>query len=364
MELKIRLGDFKATPEQKEIVNEIIDSGRITEGKYNKLFEEEFSKYIGTDYAVTCTNGTVGLMLVLEALKIIKGRPLNFLVPACTFPATLNAVILTGNKAVLCDVGEDLLIDIDENIIESKGIDGIIPVHLMGYPCNMEKIKKLAERYDLFILEDACEATGSSYNSKKVGSFGNAGVFSFYMSHVLGCGELSIITTNNKKLADLIRRLKNHGRVGSSLEFNHKFIGGNFKTTEFMTGIAYSSLKEVDILIKKRQDIALRYFSNIRNDNVMPFPFSNDCSYLGFPIKTKNKEYRNRLVDFLSEKGIESRKMFPCLLSQVAYNHLSFGEIKKFPKSKEIEDTCLYLPCHPYISEEQIEYIIGILNGF
>ena len=147
MELQIRLGDFKVDDEKRKLILDVLNSGRMTENKYTKLFEEDFAKFIGVKYCISCTNGTAGLMLVLKSLQIIKKRPLNFMVPATTFPATLNSVLLTGNKAVLCDVGTDLLIDVNEEIIVKKKIDGIIPVHLLGYTCNMLKLRELKKKF-------------------------------------------------------------------------------------------------------------------------------------------------------------------------------------------------------------------------
>ncbi|MDP2672018.1 MAG: DegT/DnrJ/EryC1/StrS family aminotransferase [Candidatus Daviesbacteria bacterium] len=363
--MKINLGELKVSDQQREIINNILDSGRITEGPYSRQFEEEFAKYTGVKHCIVCTNGTAGLMLVLQVLRNLADKPMTFLVPALTFPATLNAVILTGHNAVLCDVGEDLQIDVDEKTIVEKNIDGIIPVHLMGYPCNMDRILELKERYGLFVIEDACESFGSSFNGKKVGSFGNCGVFSGYASHTVGVGEFGCITTDNDELATMIHSLKNHGRVGSSLKFEHKYVGYNSKTTEFMSGMALSELRRITEIISRRQSVAKRYVDNIKNVNLFPFPFSPDCSYLGFPIKAITKDYRDKVINKLTNEGIETREMFPCLANQEAY-HLMFDQgvlNLKLPVSQDSERRCFYIPCHQYLTDKQVDNIIAVINN-
>jgi len=362
--LTVRLGSFVASQEQKDIVNEIINTGMITEGKYTKIFEEEFAKYIGTKHAIFCTNGTIALMLVLKAIQIMQNRKLKFAVPAITFPATLNAVLLTDNISYLCDVGENMQIKITEEIIKKNKIDGIIPVHLMGYSCDMVNIMKLKEKFGLFVLEDCCESLGSSFNGKKLGSFGNAGCFSLYMSHPCGIGEGGCITTDNDELARIIRSIKNHGRVGSNLEFTHSFVGYNGKSTEFSAGLAWSALKDINEIIRKRQDNVAYMTERINNNKIKTIPFSRECSYLGYPLIASSKEYKRHIMIKLNESGVETRGMFPCLANQKAYDlKLTQEEIrKKLPISSMIEDLYFYLPVHQYLKQEELDLIIKTIN--
>jgi len=356
--MEIRLGDFKLLDEHRKIVNEVLECGQFTEGKYTKLFEEKWAKYIGVKHCIACTNGTAALMLAITAFEFMKQKTLTYAVPATTFPATLNSVLLTGNKSVLVDVKDDLLIDVDK--IKCEKIDGIIPVHLFGYPCDMDKIMKLKKKYNLFILEDCCEATGSTYKGKKVGSIGDAGAFSFFMSHPLGIGELGCVTTNNDKLAKIMRSIKNHGRVGSNLEFKHDFIGYNFKTTEFMTALACVGIEHIEEVIDSRRDVVKKYTDCINNKNLSLGAYSSDCSYLGFPIIAKSKKYKKIILEKLKENGIETREMFPCLKNQVAYKNMFQ---KEYPVSNHLEQCGFYIPCHQYMNEEDINFVIDVINN-
>lgn len=364
MNLTIRLGDFKSTSEHRKVVLDVLESGRITEGPYTKQFEELWANYIGVKHAIACANGTLGLMLVLQALKILYDKNLKFAVPATTFPATLNAVLLTGHQSVLTDVGTDMLIQLDEEKIKEQKIDGIIPVHLLGYPCDMDKIMELKEKYGLFILEDACESSGTTYKGRMVGSIGDAGVFSFYLGHNMGIGEGSVITTNNDKLAEVIRSIKNHGRVGSSLEFNHQYVGTNAKTTEFMMAIACVEMKRIATTLTKRRLVAEMYYDSVTNPRLFKGEYSDDCTYLGYPFVAETQEYKQEICQKLNENGIETRGMFPCLARQPAYNMRTTREeiMAKTPNSLILEERGFYIPCHQYLKPQDIEKVITILN--
>ena len=164
----IRLGDFKSTSEQRKIVNEILNSGRITEGKYVRKLEREIEKYLKVKHAIAVTNGTVALQLVAHYLKGGRKEPVAC-VPATTFPATLNAFLLTGYKIMLCDIEEKTLcMDISTlTTVQKRKIDVLVPVHLLGFPANMDKIIKEARKYNWVVVEDFAESFGSDYKERK-----------------------------------------------------------------------------------------------------------------------------------------------------------------------------------------------------
>ena len=357
----IRLGDFKITDEQRQIVSDILDSTRITENKYVKLFEEETSKFLNVSNVIAVSNGTVALQLVAQYLKFYNNCN-TVCIPATTFPATLNAFYVLGYNVILCDIDpETLCIDIDTLSEQDKErIDVIVPVSLLGYTPDMNKIKDSAMKYGWIVVEDFAESFGSIYDGKKLGSIGDFGCSSFYVSHVLQGGELGIVTTNNKPVAKILRSMKNHGRVGKSLEFNHAYIGSNFKTTEFTAGLCYSQMKNADTHIKKRQSNAEYLFENINKSQLIPFPTSKNYSHLGYPIRAKHPIMKKAVCDYLELNGVETRGMFPCLARQQAY----FGmfDYNKYPNSVMIEDTCFYIPVHQYLSNENLTHIVRVIN--
>lgn len=358
----IRLGDFKPSDEQREMVVDILNSGRITEGKFVDLFEREVEKYIGVKHAIAVTNGTVSLQLIAHYLNYKYGNKLKIAVPATTFPATINAFLNAGFTDIeLVEVGKDLNIDIT-TIPEEKRweIDVIVPVALLGYPPNMELITKYAELYDWIVIEDFAEAFGSTYNGKKIGSIGDFGSSSFYMSHVIQAGELGVVTTNDDEAAKIMRSMKNHGRVGNSLLFLHDYVGSNYKTTEFCAALAYSNLKHADEIIRKRQENTKKIHDGIRNPRLLPFPFTTESSYLGYPIYAGSKAYRDELCKRMYENGVETRGMFPCLANQKAYKGKFLKKL--YPKSIDFEESSFYVGVHQYLTDEEVQKIIEVLN--
>jgi len=354
----IRTGDFISNEDQKKIVNEIIDSGRLTEGKYVKKMERRMEEYLGVKHAITVTNGTVALELVARYLNYIHKIRLHALIPAMTFSATLNAFYLNNYYCVLCDVNEDL--QINTNTINDKDkeiINVVVPVHLMGYPANMDEIMKLKKKHNWIVVEDAAEAFGAEYKGKKVGTIGDFGCFSFYISHNMGAGELGLVVTNDDKAAEIMRSMKNHGRTGNSMKFLHNYPGTNFKTTEFMAGICYSNMKNVDETIKMRREHAKYIYDNTKNPKLNPYPIVESFSPLGYAIKADTEEYRDYICKKLNDAGIETRHMFPNLVNQIAFKSKA-----KFPVADDIEKRVFYVGCHQFMSEEDLNKIVGVLN--
>lgn len=363
MEMKIRLGDIQITDEQKKIVSEILDSGNITEGKYVKLFEKEVAKFLGAKHVIAVTNGTVSMQLISHYLQYKHKRKMMVCVPATTFPATLNAFYNCGFDVMLCDVGKDLNIDLNCLSEEQKKlIDVLVPVSLLGYPPKMTQIMEEAEKYDWYVVEDFAEAFGSSYNGKKLGTIGDFGSSSFYVSHVIQAGELGIVVTNDDEAAAIMRSMKNHGRVGSNLEFTHDYIGSNYKVTEFVVGLCYPQILKADSIIAERQSNVLKVFNGIENPRLSPYPFSRECSYLGYPILADTPEYKKEICSYLNSHGIETRGMFPCLANQKAYDGIIMETGSCYPTSDYLEKYGFYIGVHQYLRDDEIETIIKGLN--
>jgi len=367
---KIKIGDFKTTIEQKEVINIILQSGKITEGDFTKKFETLVKKFLRVKEAIAVSNGTVALQLVAYYLKhkMKKETPV-VCVPATTFPATVNAFLLTGYKAILCDIHEDnLCININKLTEEEKEkIDVIVPVSLLGYTPNMDKIMEEAKKYKWIVIEDFAEAFGSVYKGKKIGSIGDFGCSSFFISHVFQGGELGVITTNNEKEAGVLRKMKCHGRTGDPLLFNHDIIGSNYKTNEFCTGLASSQLMDAEEIIKKRQKIAKIYFEGIKNPNLKPMPTNENYSPLGYPIIANTKEYKEKVCKILNESEIETRGMFPCLANQMAYRRQGnvdylLGKPEKYPISVDMESRGFYIGVHHYILPQEAIKVVEIIN--
>jgi len=359
----IKVGDFKTSPEQRDAILNILRNNKITEGGYVRLFERKVESFLDVNHAIAVTNGTVALQLVAHYIKqkLNKEAPI-VCVPATTFPATLNAFLLTGYKPILCEIDEEnLCIDIDKLTEEEKQkIDVIVPVSILGYTPDMDKIMLEAKKYDWKVVEDFAEAFGSVYKLKKLGAIGDFGCSSFFISHVFQGGELGVVTTNNDEDAEILRKMKNHGRDGDPLLFEHSYIGSNYKTTEFSAALAFVQLIEADKIIKRRQKIASFYHDNITNPKLKVMPVNENYSFLGYPIIAENETYKKTICKSLNDLKVETRGMFPCLANQKAYKGMF--DSKKYPISVDMEKRGFYLGVHSCITMEDAERIVRWLN--
>lgn len=359
----IRIGDFRSEKKYVDAVLEVIKSGRITEGPKVAELEKVMAEYLGVENAILVTNGTVALQLLSLYLRTtLSSSELNVIVPALTFPATINAFAIENNSIAMCDVGVDLTIDLTKLDDETKrDANVVVPVHLMGYSANMDVIMAEAKKYGWIVIEDACEAFGAEYKGKKVGTIGDFGCFSFYVSHNITAGELGMIVTNDSKAAKILRSMKNHGRTGDSMQFNHDYIGSNYKTNEFCAAIALENMKDVDSILKIRKDNCRYYHDNIKNDDLTLYPVPEGYSPLGYTIGCKSEKHRKEVCDELNKNDIETRYMFPCLANQGAYNKTY--KFSHLPTANFLEKHFFYIGCHQYLSQKDKEKVVKILNG-
>ena len=298
-------------------------SGWLVQGPYAKSFEDEWCKFTDTNYSIAVSSCTAGLELSLAALGIGPGD--EVIVPAFTWISTANVVEHLGAKVVFCDINLDNFnIDLDE--IEKKitsRTKAIIPVHLFGLSVNMDKIRSIKKKYNLFVVEDAACGFGSYFKNKHVGSFGDTGCFSFHPRKAITTGEGGMVTTKNKKLAEKIRNMRDHGATMSDLErhhgpqpfilSDHMYAGYNFRMTDIQAILGLNQMKRAKAISSERKNIGLKYNQKLDNLTWIDVPsFSSDYShgYQSYPclinkkgITLKNLEYynekRNTLMKFL-----------------------------------------------------------------
>jgi perosamine synthetase len=317
--IRIKVGEFKLGEKEKQALMEVIDSGWLSESKKTFEFEKAWARYIGTKYAVTVNSGTSALIAGLTALKqkyAIKDGSKVITTPV-TFVATINAIIHCRLKPVFVDVDKKTFVITPQNIkkalLEEKDVSVILPVHLMGYSADMDGINKIAREYAAVVMEDAAQAHGTIYKDKKVGSLSELGIFSFYIAHNIQAGEMGAITTDDYHIARLLKKIKAHGRMcecnvctrslGScpvlaqykgkedfDPRFHHDMIGFNFKIMEFQAALGLTQLKKANQIFKKRS-FNVKYLNEGLSEysSILQLPlYSNNCSYLAYPIVLKN----------------------------------------------------------------------------
>ena len=302
----------------------VIDSTYVVEHNLTKEFESVVKKHTGAKYAIAMTNGTMALYSCLISMGIKQGD--EVIVPNMTFIATSNAVLMAGGIPVLCEVNENTLcIEVDE--IEKKITDKtkvIIPVHLYGQSADMPKIVKLAKQYNLKVLEDAAQGVGVKFNNKHVGTFGDCGRLSYYGNKTITCGEGGVVLTDNDKIAKQCYRLKNHGRDGKGI-FKHEHIGYNFCFTEMQAAIGISQMEKLERIISKKDLFHKEYKSKLKNiGDIKFFNFADNIKPVHWFTSIQTK-YRDRLSEYLLNKGIQTRKFFYPLNLQPCYKDMNFG---------------------------------------
>jgi len=398
---RVSVGDFQICAEERAAINEVLDAGRISEWKKVNEFEKLFADYVNMKHCVAVHSGTSALIVGLSALiydsrfpKIKKGS--KVITTPLTYVATINAIVLTGLEPVFVDVDPYSFSILPQKIEEHlEGVNDpenysiILPVHLMGYPCDMDEINRIAGKYDLIVLEDSAQAHGSLYNGQNTGSLSLLSIFSFYIAHNIQAGEMGAVVTDDDNLKSLIRKLKANGRMCDCSvctrpngycpyfpqeenedfdpRFVHDVIGYNFKIMEFEAALGVSQLKKAYWIFEKRQNnvrFLNEHLDKYSEDLQLPV-FSKDVSYLAYPIviKEHGKFARKYLREGLEKNGVESRPLFGCIpTQQPAYNYLKKEYKGKLSNAEFLGKNAFYIGCHQYLEREDLYYIVKVFN--
>lgn len=410
---KIEIGTLNLSDKAKLYVNDVLNNNRLSYGPYSQKFEKLFAQKHDCKFAIVTNSGTSALHIAIAALKIKYHWKDDdeIIVPATTFVATINTIIHNNLKPILVDV-DPKYYEINEELIEKKITDktrAIIPVHLFGLPCNMERIACIAKKFDLKIIEDSCECMLSSYNNRKVGSWGEIGCFSTYIAHLLTTGVGGICTTNDKDLAILLRSLNNHGRDSIyisidddnnkddielkeiiSKRFSFVHLGHSFRLTEMEWAIGLAQLEdELDDIIASRLRNAMilngifhqrgltRYINVplIRKNathSFMIYPITINDNQFTEMVKTEipldvitqmTKQVRSGLINFLEHNGIETRDLLP-VINQPVYKGMEFIKTNHYTVANWLLNSGFYIGCHQSLTQDDLEYIVDKFEAF
>jgi len=366
--MKIPVCEPFLTGKEMEYVMDCLRTNWISSaGKYVNEFEQRFAEYIGCKYGISTTSGTTALHLALAALKI--GRGDEVIVPAFTMIAPVFAVVYTGAKPVLVDADPETW-NIDVNKIEEKitpNTKAIIPVHIYGHPCDMDPIMEIAEKYNLWVIEDTAEAHGAEYKGKKVGSFGHVSCFSFYANKIITTGEGGMIVTNDEKIAERARRLKDQA-YSPERRFLHTDIGFNYRMTNIQAAIGLAQLEHIDEFVERRRRNAYLYNSRLKDVPGITLPPEKEWAknvYWMYSILIEENEFgmsRDELMERLKGRGIETRTFFIPMHEQPAFLNLGLFKGERYPVAERLGKQGLYLPSSTGLKKEEIEYICDIMR--
>ena len=366
---------------------------RISQGPGVKEFEESFAKYLGVKYAVAVNSGSSANLLALAALiesgDVPKGS--EVIIPAATFATVSSPISQLGLVPVYVDVEADTW-NINPKQIEraiTKKTKVIMPVHSFGNPADMVEIMRIAKKHKLYCLEDCCEAHGARIGSRKVGSFGDLSTLSFFVAHNITTGEGGMVFTNNKKYYDILRSLREFGRLPNEVVNKYRFtykdpvlknydaryiftrLGYNMRMTDIEASLGIEQLKKLDLLNIRRLKIVKKYQVALKKyGNYLQLPTvkkGNFHSFYGYPfLVRKNTPFtRQELALFLEKKGIETRAFFGgCLPDQPAFRGQKMRVVGQLPTSRHIRDNAIFIGCHPAITDSQVKSVINSFEEF
>jgi perosamine synthetase len=362
--MKIKIPQLVPDIGKEELLNlqEVINNNWLTEGPFSKIFLENLIKFTGAKYAVLANNGTLALFLALKAIGIKKGD--EVIVPDFTFAASASSVSFAGATPVFVDVNiSDLNIDtsrIEEKITQNT--KAIMPVHVYGQSVDMDPILKIARKYNLKVIEDAAQGFGVLYNNTHVGTIGDVGIISFFADKTITTGEGAVVLTNDEKIYNKLRSMRNQGRENSGT-FIHNSIGMNFRMTDLQCAIGVAQFDKFESIKKKKLENYKNYKSLLNKMEEITVlknnPYSNIVPFR-FNIMTKNKV---NLIKYLQANGIETREFFYPLHLQPCFSYLDSKRMD-YINSKIAFDQGICLPIHTSLLESDIEYICHHIKHF
>ncbi len=339
-----------------QAVVDVLRSGYLVQGPKVKQFEEEFARFCGVEHAVAVSNGTTGLHLALLALGVERGD--EVITTPFTFIASGTSILFVDAKPVFADI-DPRTFNIDPDRIEeaiTERTKAIMPIHLYGQSAEMDRIMKIARDHDLAVLEDACQSHGGELNGKKVGSLGDAGVFSFYPTKNMTTGEGGMITTNDEKVAETLRLLRNHGQES---RYSHVLRGFNFRLTDIGAAIGIEELKLLDGRTERRRANA-KYLSEQLGD-VVEVPYVTPGVRHVFHQYTIKTDRREELISSLTDHQVGYGIYYPKPL--YAFKPFENCGAEKLPVTEDMIKKVISLPVHQDLSREDLDTIVKAVRA-
>lgn len=357
--------------DELRLVGDCIRSNWISsQGRYLKEFEEGFAAYCGVAHGISVTSGTAALHLALLTLGIGPGD--EVLLPTLTMAASAFAVSYCGATPVFLD-SEAETWNIDPEAAEGylrrqaksgkKKVKALLVVHLYGHPADMDRLREIADRYSLFLVEDAAEAHGAEYKGRRCGGLGDLGCFSFYANKIITTGEGGMVVTDNPRLADKARRLKDLAH-SEHQRFLHTDLGYNYRMTNLQAALGLAQLRKIDRHIRIKRRLARAYAQELKGIPGLRLPTEKPWAFSVFWMYALTVEEpfglsRDRLMAALKERGVETRSFFVPMHQQPVYAQggLPCRRFGPYPVADEASQKGLYLPSGLTLTRAQIRYV-------
>ncbi len=367
---KVPFGTVSITPQAKRLIHRALSTKMVTNGRLVREFEERFAITFGVKYAVAVSSGTDANALACAALYDFGAhRGDEIIIPAFTFVATANAVLQAGFTPVFVDVKKETL-NIDPQAIEKvigPRTRAIMPVHLMGKPAEMDRIIAIAKKHKLFVIEDAAEAHGAEYKGRRIGTFGNVAAFSLYAAHIITSIEGGMLTTNDPKIDEAVRSLRNHGMVG---HFIYQRIGFSSKMNELEAAVGIGAIKIFNKILNTRRRNMLYLCKAFEKFSEFFLPFREEAyEKLGphaFPITLREGVgfSKDELVQFLDVNGVDSRNLFYSIPTQCPSYAFLGHRLGDFPNSEYLSNHGIHIGVHQDLGVPELKYVVKVVERF
>ena len=363
--LQVSLSGPDLTETEIAAVNQVLRSPVLSIGPFVQRFEASLAAFVGTRHAIAVSSGTTGLHLAIIAAGISGGD--EVITTPFSFVSSANCILYERGRPVFVDVEPDTL-NMDVEQIEAAitpRTKAILPVHVFGLPCNMDRIMTIARAHNLEVIEDACEAVGAEWAGRKAGTYGGCGVFAFYPNKQMTTGEGGMIITDRDDWEELFRSLRNQGRDTSGTWLRHIRLGYNYRLDEMSAALGWAQVNRLDELLTRREQVARMY--NERLSTVSGITIPHDMpgvrrSWFVYVIRLDAAIDRDHVLAELDTRGVPTRPYFTPIHTQPFYQDKFGFREGMFPITEFVSRSTLALPFHNGLSEEQIAYVVSMLE--
>jgi dTDP-4-amino-4,6-dideoxygalactose transaminase len=378
---KVPLADVQMGPEEMQAVKEVLQSGWLSMGPKTQEFEAAFADFLQCRHTFAVANGTAALHLACEAVGLKEGD--EVLCPALTFVATANAILYTGARPVFVDIAgpHDLNLSVEDAAAKVTGrTRAIMVVHYGGYPCDLDRIRELAQRHRLRVIEDCAHAPGAAYHSRDglqmAGTLGEVGCFSFFANKNLTTGEGGLVATNDAEMAERLRTLRSHGMTtltwdrhrGHSFSYDVTARGYNYRLDELRAALGLVQLRRLAAGNAKRRELTRRYREALQPMSELELPFLNapeGSSHHLFPVLLRDPRLRGDFMQHLAQDGIQTSVHYPPIPRFSFYQGLwPAGHDHRLPVTEAVADRLVTLPLFPGLTQAQLELVTASIIGF
>jgi len=376
---RISFGDPELDESAKKDLTAIIESGWLSEGKFVRKFEERFGEFFGYPYNVALNSGTSGDIAACAALYAHGAKfGDEIIAPALGFVAAGNGIRAAGFTPKFVDIEKEGSLNIDTEQIEEKINDktrAIMVIHTNGKPAKMSKIMEIANKYNLQVIEDCCEAHGARIDGKYVGSFGDMAIFSFYAAHLIWSVEGGMLSTKSKEIADAVRSIRTHGREPGNLYFQHDLFGLNLRMVDTHAAIALKDLEKFDATFRRRKDNMSYLLDKTKDLNDVAWFIDEDKGEVVAPhavtILTREGVTRNGkpcddkdFINYLEENGIQAKRNYGSMPTQhKAFAYLGYN-LGQFPNAEYAGNHGAHFGIHQKLTREDLDYASDVLHKY